>query len=101
MTARPHDTLRDDLAEALAELMAKQRTHGAVYMGGEHNPLPSEMQAARLFVRDVVLPHTDAQVAAERERIAAAIEAELLEGDPWPSERRLRSRAINIARGQP
>jgi hypothetical protein len=68
---KAHDTLRDDLAEALAELMTKQRTHGAVYMGGEHNPLPSEMQAARLFIRDVVLQYADAQVAAERQRIAA------------------------------
>lgn len=39
-------------AEALAELLAHMRTKGAVRMDGSHNPLPSEVTAARMFIED-------------------------------------------------
>jgi len=50
-------------AEELAVLLAKARTRGNVYMGGEHNPTPSEVRTAREFV-DGVLAHQAAELDA-------------------------------------
>lgn len=43
----------DSLARELALRFAKHRTHGNVYMDGSHNPLPSEIRDARLFMEAV------------------------------------------------
>jgi hypothetical protein len=39
---------------ALADLFARRRTGGHVYMDGSHNPLPTEWIDARQFIEDLV-----------------------------------------------
>jgi hypothetical protein len=39
---------------ALALLLAKNRTHGDVFMDGRHNPRPTEIQKARMFIEDMI-----------------------------------------------
>jgi len=50
-THPPTDTgLRAEWESRLADLLAKRRTHGQVFMGGEHHPMPSEVKDAREFI---------------------------------------------------
>jgi hypothetical protein len=79
VTGEAHDTLRDELAEAGARAwvgLVSEEEHG----------LPVDANIAGERLRDALLPvvlrYADAQVAAERERIAAAIEADGLHFPP-------------------
>lgn len=49
--------LREQLTDAIAHLMARARFGSGVSMSGTHNPRPSEVREARLFVREVVAPY--------------------------------------------
>lgn len=44
----------EDAAARLADLIANNRTGGAVYMDGKHNPRPSETLAAQRFIEDLI-----------------------------------------------
>lgn len=54
------------LTRELSNLLAERRTHGEVFMDGRHNPLPTEITAARRFIEEVerVLAMSDAEFVA-------------------------------------
>jgi hypothetical protein len=96
-------TLHDELAEVrkqLAPLIHSVWCHCPEVSG--HGPgyyLPTDLEDADALL-PVVRRWAADQVAAERERIAAAIEAEI--GPLWhPRDRRAFEVAARIARGQP
>lgn len=43
-----------EAAEELARIIAKRRTGGAVFMGGQDNPTPGETHTARNFIQDLI-----------------------------------------------
>jgi hypothetical protein len=43
----------EDFTNLLANLFAKTRTGGSVYMDGSHNPRPSERLIAKQFMEDL------------------------------------------------
>jgi hypothetical protein len=99
VTGGAHDTLRDDLAEALWRHWADaDNEHEA-----DWSIVPDDEKHTWRGYADVALRYADAQVAADRERIAAEIEACI------PRERdrdgggltALLLHLASIARGQP
>lgn len=62
-------------ADALASLLARRRTGGAVFMDGSHGPTPGEVQAAEMFVEDHVAP-LQVQIDALASYIMASVPGE-------------------------
>jgi ketosteroid isomerase-like protein len=95
------DELRDELAEAWLTAIRRNDSNGLTFS--------QAWDALHLVVRRHVNRYADAQVAAERERIAAAIEAGLdsgvieVAGTSNTAEVYIGAtrRAAHIARGQP
>jgi hypothetical protein len=55
MVKEPKPFDRQPWIDELANLIASARVPpSTVYMGGEHNPRPSEIMAATVFVNDIV-----------------------------------------------
>jgi hypothetical protein len=103
VTGGAHDTLSDELANSLRRAMYDLPM----------DELAADEQRAILDLADALLPDwrrfADAQVAAERERIAAAIDQDFRDKafltqevfDYWRGRRDACHVAARIARGQP
>lgn len=106
---------RERAAEALALLLAKNRTHGDVFMDGSHNPRPSEVVKARRFVDEWAAALTSPAPAPSDEWVwtcgrcgqapeahadggtaAACIYASVLTAPPTPEVERLREALRSI-----
>jgi hypothetical protein len=80
--------LRAAWEDRLAELLARRRTHGSVYMDGGHMPTPSERTAAREFMDDFYAaapnpgPDQGDGVKAPAEPGMVAFEIEAVPHDP-------------------
>lgn len=73
----------EDAADQLAELFARRRTGGHVYMDGKHNPLPTERLDAMRFVEDLI----GQGWRAEGQDLASVLDdaLEVLEGQCCPA----------------